>query len=220
MYTGPKIVENGLVLYLDAGNPKSYPGTGLTWYDRTQNGNNGTLVNGPTFNNGNTGSIVFDGTNDRVNLGNILNFGTNDFTIELWCRKSSAGNQYPKVISKGLYQASGWLFMTYIDSLYFSYGNPEQGISYTFPYTITNRWIHGVVTRISNQVTVYGNATPGTPATVTNNLNSSYNFTIGSNGQPGEFWGGNVSTVRIYNRALTAQEVLQNYNATKSRFGL
>ena len=87
MYTGPKIVENGLVLYLDAGNPKSYPGTGSTWYDRTQNGNNGTLVNGPTFNSGNGGNLVFDGVDDNVQTPlNIL--GCNNTTQIVWYKWS------------------------------------------------------------------------------------------------------------------------------------
>jgi hypothetical protein len=69
MFTGPNIVTDGLVLYLDAANQKSYPGTGTTWNDLSGNGNNGTLVNGPTFNSDNNGSIVFDGVDDYVNFG-------------------------------------------------------------------------------------------------------------------------------------------------------
>ena len=68
----PKIVTNGLVLCLDAADKKSYPGTGTTWFDRSGNGNNGILVNSPTFNSGNGGSIVFVGHNDYVNCGTIL----------------------------------------------------------------------------------------------------------------------------------------------------
>jgi hypothetical protein len=216
----PSIVTDGLVLYVDAANTKSYPGSGTTWSDLSRSGNNGTLVNGPTFNSGNGGSIVFDGTNDRVNLGNILNFGTNDFTIEFWCRKSAVGNTYPKVISKGFYQLSGWTILLYLDSLTFAYGNPQVGAGYLFPYTVTNRWIHGTVVRNSNQLTVYGNSQPGTPLTITNNLTSTFNFTIGNSGTFEEPWGGNVSSVKVYNRALSAQQIQQNYNATKSRFGL
>ncbi len=218
----PKIVTDGLVLCLDAANTKSYPGSGTLWIDLSRSQTNGTLVNGPTFNAGNGGSIVFDGTNDYVDLGNILNFGTNDFTIEFWCRKSAVGNIYSKVISKGIYQLGGWTIMTYsaINSISFAFGNPEVGAYYVFPYTITNTWIHGTVVRNSNQLTVYGNSQPGTPLTITNNLTSAYNLRIGNNSVLSEPWGGNIPSVRIYNRALTAQEVLQNYNATKTRFGL
>ena len=70
----PLIVTDGLVLCLDAANKKSYSGSGTTWTDRSGNGNNGTLVNGPTFDSGNGGSIDFDGVDDNVNLGNDSSF--------------------------------------------------------------------------------------------------------------------------------------------------
>ena len=70
--SGPNIVEDGLVLALDAGNTKSYPGSGTTWTDLSGKGNNGTLTNGPTFDSGNGGAIFFDGGNDYVTTGNTL----------------------------------------------------------------------------------------------------------------------------------------------------
>ena len=75
---GPIVTEN-LVLYLDAGNNASYPGSGTTWYDLVGN-SNGILTNGPVFNTGNGGNIVFDGINDYVDFGNILNL-TSNFTL-------------------------------------------------------------------------------------------------------------------------------------------
>jgi len=85
MYYGPKIVTSGLVLCLDAANKRSYPGTGTTWTDLSGNSNNGTLINGPTFNAGNQGGIVFDGTNDYISIGsqNIVGTGTSPFSVEL-----------------------------------------------------------------------------------------------------------------------------------------
>ena len=71
----PRIVTDGLVLYLDAANQRSYPGSGTTWSDISRGGNNGTLVNGPTFDPGNGGSIVFDGVDDYVSIPDI-NFTT------------------------------------------------------------------------------------------------------------------------------------------------
>lgn len=68
MYTGPNIVTDGLVLYLDAANTKSYPGSGTTWNDLSGNGNNGTLINGYIFNSIGNGNLVFDGSNDYVNI--------------------------------------------------------------------------------------------------------------------------------------------------------
>ena len=84
----PKVVTDGLVLYLDAANPKSYVSGSTAWNDVSRGGNNGTLTNGPTFNSANGGSIVFDGVNDYVALGNIssLILANNQFTISYWLR--------------------------------------------------------------------------------------------------------------------------------------
>ena len=82
----PRIVTDGLVLYLDAANTKSYPGSGTTWTDISGKSNNGTLTNGPTFDSGNKGTIVFDGSNDYVSetsgLSDSLLQG--DWSISFW----------------------------------------------------------------------------------------------------------------------------------------
>ena len=82
----PSMVTNGLVLNLDAGNTSSYIGSGTTWTDLTNSGNNGTLTNGPLFNSGNGGNIVFDGIDDVVGFGNILNMGLNSWTMSCWVK--------------------------------------------------------------------------------------------------------------------------------------
>jgi hypothetical protein len=91
IYTNPysinQIVRDGLVMYLDAGDSTSYPGSGTTWADLINSANNATLVNGPTFNSANGGAIVLDGVNDRVNITyNSTTFliGTGDFTMNFW----------------------------------------------------------------------------------------------------------------------------------------
>ena len=82
----PRIVTDGLVLCLDAGNTKSYPGSGTTWTDLSGNGNTGTLTNGVGYSGDNLGSLSFDGVNDFTSTitGEDFNFGTGDFTIECW----------------------------------------------------------------------------------------------------------------------------------------
>lgn len=96
MFTGPNIVKNGLVLWLDAANTKSYPGSGTTWTDMSGNNRNFTLVNGPTYNSANGGSIVFDGTNDIATLNiasdnpmKIQNFIFANHTYEVWFNLST-----------------------------------------------------------------------------------------------------------------------------------
>lgn len=118
----PKIVTNGLVLALDAANNKSYPGSGVTWYDLSGNGNNGTLTNGPTFNVGNLGSIVFDGTNDYVSFNNSgtstsFDFGTGDMTFTFWMLPSAWGDGASRgIISKKqvILQMDGLYTMTVV----------------------------------------------------------------------------------------------------------
>ena len=97
----PRVVTDGLVLCLDAGNVKSYPGSGTTWTDLSGKGNTGTLTNGPTYSSANGGSIVFDGVDDRVS-GTSFNTGQN-FTINAWIyptllgttRRAIVANSYP-----------------------------------------------------------------------------------------------------------------------------
>ena len=90
----PRIVTDNLVLALDAGNTKSYPGSGTTWTD-TVGGNNGTLTNGPTYSSDDGGSIVFDGSNDYAQSGTSsdLIIGTQDYTMSLWVKYDSAKSE-------------------------------------------------------------------------------------------------------------------------------
>jgi hypothetical protein len=83
--SGPDLVQNGLVLALDAADKNSYRGTGTTWSDLSGNNNTGTLTNGPTFNGGNGGSIVFDGVDDYADFGNVLASLTN-LTLECFVK--------------------------------------------------------------------------------------------------------------------------------------
>ena len=91
LYHSPQISLNGLVLCLDAANPKSYPGSGTTWTDLSGNGNNGTLVNGVGYSSDNLGSLVFDGANDYVNAGNLGSFYSQG-TISYWMNSSAVEN--------------------------------------------------------------------------------------------------------------------------------
>ena len=105
----PSIVLDGLVLCLDAGNPKSYPGSGTNVSDLSGNGNNGTLVNGVGYNGSNLGSLVFDGSNDYADCGNnsILNVG-NNITVNVWFYVSQISS-FEAIVAKVLNDYSlGW----------------------------------------------------------------------------------------------------------------
>lgn len=232
----PKISTDGLVLYLDAANIKSYVSGSTTWRDLSGNNYSGSLTNGPVFSNDGNGSILFDGTNDYVTISNPqqLNPGSNSFTIEYWCRMATtigptSGSCALEARSSTLY---GFLCIAYRNNgqmqLFLNdSATPSQNVygSTTTPVQI-NVWNHQtmVVDRATQQITFYYNGQQtGNKVTITDtgsiDPGSDYKYWVGGDlgGTPME---GNIANIRHYSRALTAQEVLQNFNAARSRFGV
>ena len=225
MYYGPKIITNGLVLSLDAANVKSYPGTGTTWSDLSCNNYTGTLTNGPTFNAANMGSIVFDGTNDYTDFSDFSL--DNQFAFCCWIKTSSTS--FSQLIARGNTgdTAGVYLAVNLSSGLLAAGGNNGSGWNSNSISTITindNRWhyVVGVYNQTSNNCTGYVDGILGTTISLTFDSNSytPKNTKIGKN-QTGssQYYNGNIALSQIYNRTITSTEVLQNYNATKSRFG-
>ena len=215
----PKISTSGLVLALDAGNHISYPGSGTSWTDLSGNSNNGTLTNGPTFNSGNGGSIVFDGSNDYVALGTSgFSFGSSAGTLSGWARATTAAvsNGY-WIISYGSATTSQSRFIGIYNQTYY-FGGYSNDI--TASGVQLNTWFNmvGVYDGTNASMYINGVLVSGPTAKTWNTISN--NAQIGRQTNGGEYWNGNIAQVSIYNRALTASEILQNYNATKGRFGL
>ena len=223
---GPDIVENGLTLFLDASNIRSYPGSGTTWSDLSGNGNNGTLTNGPTFSAGNLGSIVFDGTNDYVDMGSSAYCNLINISVSVWIRVTSASGYF-----LGRYNnttvSNGFIMYYDVASTKLGVGGRESSATYlnsattnTYPL---NNWYNFTWTKSANVWSLYVNGSLDVSSSVGNGTTSFSNNTmwLGANNEGyGQYYsGGNLSNVVIYNRSLSASEVLQNYNATKSRFG-
>jgi len=220
---GPNTVTSGLVLELDAGNIKSYPTTGTTWFDKSGNANNGTLINGPTFNTGSLGSIVFDGVDDYATVSSSLfTFGTGDFTLDIWVKPLSF-TTYGHMLSLPDQNTFTLKFDTTADS-------PEGGLIYYYPNTnygttplwkaTLNIWNNITLVRLSNVGYTYLNGTfTGTRGNFNNNITTQL-LSIHKGYPSGELAASQMATIKVYNRALSADEVLQNYNATKGRFGL
>ena len=220
------IITNGLVLALDAANKKSYPGSGTVWSDLSGNANTGTLTNGPTFDSSNNGSIVFDGVNDYVECGNDTSLRlTTELTLESWVKKTTT-DSYHHIISKfaltgsysiGSFQTSGYLFFIR------STNGTNQGITDTFDINICDgNWKHIVCSYNSTTSTLLM-AINGAiqQSTISGAIfDSTVNVNVGRRTTVGQYYPANIASSRIYNRALTATEVLQNYNSTKDRFGL
>lgn len=227
----PHIITSGLVMHLDAANTKSYPGSGVMWADLSGEQNNGELKNSPTFNNINGGAILFNGGTQYIDCGNdkdslILSSGG---TIEAFVRFDDFGSSwYNTIMGKG---GSGWLSHHYIlfegdgtNQLWLSVSNGISSLSTGGPRTRTlslDTWYHVVATWDFNKKKMFldGNLEQSVDSTIMP-INSAAQVSIGKTGTSGYYFNGNMSYVRTYNRALTEIEIIQNYNAVKSRFGL
>lgn len=220
---GASIVRNGLVLHLDAANPKSYPGSGTAWKDLSGNGNNGTLVNGVGYNSANNGSMVFDGIDDEAYLTvPQVNTTPGQYnTVEFMMYWTGGRNGFPMEFALyRLWQPTSPYVLGFNNGAGDCYGFDDQflinkwthlaAIFYNGGYTNNSKiYINGVNQPLSQKV---GGATSGiASAQVTiagYRLNSSYPF-------PGK-----IANFRIYNRALSAEEIQQNFNATRGRYGI
>ena len=226
------IVRNGLVLNLDAAKVDSYPKTGINWNDISGNGNNGTLVNGPTFSSGNGGSIIFDGTNDYISLGTSiptsLRIGQSDFTIDFWVYTNGTSTY---AICGNLNDANGdgsyWVILnsTYTGLHTVQFGTTAVSSKFGTTTLPINTWTNITLSRISNVLTCYINASvygsTATSANFTGNYNTDYLLGISKTNSLFNTYrlNGRLSLLRIYNGiGLTSTQVLQNYNATKSRY--
>ena len=232
---GPRIVTDGLIACLDAANTKSYPRSGTVWRDISGNGRNGTLTNGPTFSAANGGSIIFDGVDDFVECGNFAdNLG--EMTISAWFNVTNTWSGYTTIASKisSFLDGAGWGF-TFISGAKLGFFTQQAGgASYRFFNTnddlSTNVWTHGAATLtggVNGTIQIYVNGIARTlqnqsVGTVTN-TSTATPFRIGywaNQSGVSRYFGGNIANVSIYNRALSPNEILQNYNATKGRFKL
>ena len=230
----PKVVTNGLVLYLDAANTKSYVSGSTTWSDLSRNTNNGTLVNGPGYSSTNSGNITFDGVDDNVVLGNVLNIGLNSWTLSCWV-KLNTGSGTMGIVGKTSQRSYVGRYAIWIESnLINSIFQPTSNFTITTSVTpyVDGRF-HNICLTINRTgfMTLYiDSSSVGTPVDVSStsgvNLNASTDyFYVGAYGNstgqtPALFLNGNIAQTVVYNRALSAAEVLQNYNATRTRFGL
>lgn len=217
-YNEENIVTNGLVLNIDPSKSTSYSGVGNTIYDLSGFGNTGTLTNGPTFSALNGGNIVFDGTNDTILLNrNDIISGTQNFTIDAYI--------YPVITTAehifGNYNGgntNGLELYLYQGKVTLYYGGT---FTFSNPVILANNWYHVCAVRNNNTTYIYVNGMLDTTGTNSTSVTTTRVYSIG-NGYDynGEAFYGNISQVKVYNRALSQQEISQNFNALRSRFGI
>jgi hypothetical protein len=217
---------DGLQIVLDAANPRSYPGTGNTWYDLRGN-INFTLQNSPPFiANSAGGSIGFTAASSHWASSSTSLPTTTRFTVEVWHYYTGANSGpspcivtelWPGTTSQINFNLGATTSSSDLRIGFFDGGWQQSGI-----YTLTsNSWYHIVGTYDGSNLRLYINsvnqvttANSGTPTSSTGGIRLMRRWDIA------DYWGGHLSTVRIYNRALSALEIKQNYNATKKRYGL
>jgi hypothetical protein len=228
-FLGQNIVTNGLTLYLDSANKDSYPGTGTTWYDLSGNGYNGTLTNGPSFlSNQNGGILDFDGVDDYTSLGSSaasLIQGKTAVTIGIFF-KLDVLDDLRGLIGTLNYFCGGNLGLVARGDVLTFYNDTgtcyDVGIS---SFVETGKWIYAVGTYDGTTTRIYGikdgtlSQSSGTSKSGATNTFTS-DFIVIGNQYSSYFTNGQCGTAFVYNRVLSQEEILQNYNATKTRFGL
>ena len=211
---GPRIVQNGLILDVDAAVPRSYSGSGLT-ANGLIGGIGGTLVNGAGFGTTNNGYFIFDGSNDYIDFGNSSTLQQSNGTISAWTKASSPGAGFRGILAK---QLAYGLF--YTDSILVTYDWGAAATRSTGLNIADGNWKNVVMTYqsgVSNGTFIYINGVSVLTTTITV-LNQINNLFGGAEANASQFANCQISSFNMYNRALTAQEILQNYNATKGRY--
>ena len=229
----PSVISDGLILYLDAANTRSYSGSGLT-ANVLVGSKTGALTNGVGFTNSNNGSFTFDGTNDFIDLSTNLDTG-NNFSVFAWIyptniniRNHIIGNSFTYTGSNGWSMATATNYSGTSNNFYLAIGADVALQSAYNESIIRNTWnyIGGTVLNGGENIILYvaGTAVTSNFAEILATNTITYNtqdMAIGrrvSTNQ--EYFIGRIAQVNIYNRVLTAQEIKQNYNATKKRYGL
>lgn len=230
------IVREGLVLHLDAANKKSYPGSGTTWFDLSGKNNSSSLINSVDFSTDNNGYMNFDGVNDYVEIINDSNFrftNTQEFSISAWVNCNNSSNS-AVIFAYALTSGRGYYFTLDLgflrnNSYLFDYwdGSRFRGIHGVEGSIPMNSWVFLTATSSTNSVdnmevylndnlTSHTNRGTGTPNTINYD---SLALQIGAR-QSGNFFEGSISQVSVYNRALSASEVKQNFEALRGRYGI
>lgn len=230
----PKIITDGLVLYLDAANSKSYPRSGNTWIDLSGYNNHGTLINGVGYTANNKGSLVFDGSDDTGTI--ISNESLNiisTISIQSWVKfrsaPSTSGN--PNIVDKWNWPDNkrSWFLGTEAGKLATrisvdgTYAN-SIGIIHVSP--TLNAWMQLTTSFTGNDLYFYVNGniaaaahTDITPYFINTTTNILLGRAVGSEGSI-RYLNADISNIQIYNRALSSQEVKQNFNALRSRYNI
>lgn len=218
----PSIATSGLVFCLDAANPRSYPGSGTTVYDVTGTQPAVSMLNGTTYTSGTSGYWTFDGTDDYIG-GSSLSTTLSGGTMEIWTYITAINRQQGFfTLNSGVGYINFWMPATN-NMRWEVIGTTSSGYSTINATTVAtiNTWYHFVGTFNGTTTIIYVNGESQASQTMTNQPTGSYTAAI----QVGRYdpsypSASRISIARFYNRALTASEVSQNFNAQRGRYGI
>jgi hypothetical protein len=215
------IVTSGLILNMDAGWYPSYPGSGASWSDTSGSFYTANLVNGPGFNGNSGGQITFDGADDYGNIGqSVVGAGSSPYTVIVWCKRDRNNAGYEELLSQWTNAGSGNSFFFGFDGTSVRFTDNWNPV--TVPgASVTGEWMCLVGVNTGSNAFIYLNgvlmATKGSALTYT----STGTMIIGRQGElSSEYFDGSIAIIQIYNRALSADEILTNFNAQRYRFGI
>jgi hypothetical protein len=216
-YAFGQIVTDGLVLCLNASDRNSYVSGSTTWNDVSGRGNNGTLTNGPTFNSANGGSIVFDFSNDYVKINSFADIlSKTTYTKTAWFYM----NSYKYNIVSGGDTAQHAFWMAGTNKLSAGHNSAWQTVT-SATSLLLNTWYFGVVTfNTTTGWSLYVNGNLESTSSSTTTFSGTGGILIGAFNDAQNLWDGRIAMASVYNRVLSPQEVQQNYNSQKSRFGI
>jgi hypothetical protein len=227
----PRIITDGLVLCLDAGNPKSYPGSGTTWTDLSGRGNNGTL-NGATYSGSNGGNISFDGTDDYAT---VSAFTYTPYCLDFWVYNKTQitandgsmggpGAQPYQTLFRNLTDVQlnlgGWTGAATNETLHIFSGSKYTYINQTIPIGFHN-WVYNW-NGSNYDIWVDGvkkNAIAGSTGHASLTQQSSTNYIAYRQSSEYYFYG-NIYCIKIYGSQITDSQVSQNFNALRGRYGI
>ena len=216
----PAIVTDGLVLCLDAANQRSYPKSGTTWSDLAGS-NDGTLTNEPTFDSANKGSLTFDGTNQYVEIANSSQFHNQRMTASIWINPQTVNTSnythlFWKKHTNSPYTSFGLWLEQSTRNIYGGFGANHESSGSIIPL---DEWTFVSLTYDGSYRRIFLNGLLDVET-----ADSSHTIQYDSNpillayGDYNLEFNGRISIAQIYNRALTGDEVRQNYLATRGRY--
>jgi hypothetical protein len=215
------VVTGNLSMYLDAGVTSSYPGTGTAWTDLSGNNRNGTLTNGPTYSSADGGSIVFDGTNDFVQCTGSITATAATFVS--WIRRNGTQGSYDGILFSRGSNVTGMQFQS-SNQLSYMWNGAVNTYTWQSGLIVPDlTWCMVAVSVISTSATAYLCQSGGITSainTVSHTSTTLDDIKIGQEDFGGRFFTGNIATAMIYDRALSADEISQNFNALRGRYGL